>query len=90
MFLNLDKGEEDFKSLILKDKKKKKRPMGVLNLGRRFIEPMKHVSELVTLSRARDNRDGEPGEEDHNTRESEEDEPDYSEEKYPPAEDRYK
>ena len=58
MFLNLAKGQEDLKALILKDKKKKKRPVGVLNLGRRFKGPVKPVSELATPSRDRDNQDG--------------------------------
>ena len=44
MFLNLAKGQEDLKYLILKDKKKKKRPVGVLNLGRRFKGPVKQVA----------------------------------------------
>ena len=54
MFLNLAKGQEDLKALILKDKKKKKRPVGVLNLGRSFKGPVKHVSELATPSRERE------------------------------------
>ena len=72
------------------DKKKKKRSVGVLNLGRRFKGPVKQVSELVTPSRERDNQEGDPREEYHSTREYEEDEPDYSEEQYPPADNKYK
>ena len=45
-FLNLAKGQEDLEALILKDKKKKKRPVGVLNMGRRFKGPVRQVSEL--------------------------------------------
>ena len=51
MFLNLAKGQEDLKALILKDKKKKKRPMGVLNMGRRFKGLVRQVSELATPSK---------------------------------------
>ena len=35
MFLSLAKGQEDLKTLILKEKKKKKK-VGILNMGRRF------------------------------------------------------
>ena len=55
MFLNLAKGYEDLKALILKDKKKKERPVGVLNMGRRFKGPVRQVLELATPSRERDN-----------------------------------
>ena len=54
MFLNLAKGQEDLKALILKDKNKKKRPVGVLNLGRSFKGPVRQVSELATPSRERE------------------------------------
>ena len=37
MFLSLAKGQEDLKTLILKEKKKKKK-VGILNMGRRFGE----------------------------------------------------
>ena len=40
MFLALAKGQEDLKALIIKYKKKKaKKPVGVLNIGRRFRGP---------------------------------------------------
>ena len=56
------------------------RSVGVLNMGRRFKGPVRQVSKLVTPSKERDNQEGEPREEDHSTRESEEDEADYTEE----------
>ena len=77
-------------ALILKDKKKKKRPVGVLNLGKRFKGPARQVSELATPSKERDNQEGDPREEDHSTRESEEDEADYTKEQYPSDDDKYK
>ena len=40
MFVAFAKGQEDLKALILKEKKKKK-TVGVLNLGRRFRRPLK-------------------------------------------------
>ena len=40
MFLALSKGQEDLEALILKDKKKKaKKSVGVLNMGRRLKGP---------------------------------------------------
>ena len=37
MFLTLEKGQEKLKTLLIKEKKKKaKKSIGVLNLGRRF------------------------------------------------------
>ena len=41
MFLALAKGQEDPKALMIKDKKKTKKTVGVLNMGRRFREPAK-------------------------------------------------
>ena len=85
------KGKEDLKTLLLKDKKKKTRKLvGVLNSGRKFRRSTEQALEFATPSTERDNQEGEPREEDHSTRESEEDEPDYSEEQYPPADDKYK
>ena len=41
MFISLAKGQEDLKALILKEKKKKKKAVGILNVGRRFGEQLK-------------------------------------------------
>ena len=65
MFLNLDKGQEDLKALILKDKKKKKRLVGVMNMGRRFKGPVRQVSEHANPSKEIDNQEVELKEEDH-------------------------
>ncbi|KAL5077582.1 hypothetical protein RYX36_016566 [Vicia faba] len=56
MFLALAKGQEDLKALILKDKKTKtKKPVGVLNMGRRFRGPVKRALEFITPSNEGDN-----------------------------------
>ena len=42
MIMDLAKGQEELKSLIVKDKTKKpRRTVGVVNLGRRFKGPLK-------------------------------------------------
>ena len=47
MFLNLAKGKEELKTLITKERKKKTRkPVGILKIGRRFRGPS---SELKTV-----------------------------------------
>ena len=89
MFLNLAKGQEDLKALVFKDKKKKKKPAGVVNLGRRIRGPVKRSLDFATTSEDRDNQDGEP-KEGENNHGYEEDEADYSEEQYPPVDDKYK
>ena len=49
MFLALAKGQEDLKTLIVKEKtKKEKKPTGVLNLGRRFRGPAKRALYFAT------------------------------------------
>ena len=78
MHLAMGKGQEDLKALLLKDKKKKsKKAAGILNLRRR----------PETLNLSTPPSIGANFEEDHNL---EIDEADYSEEKYPPADDKYK
>ena len=80
MFLALAKGQEDPKALILKDKKKKtKKPMGVLNMGRRFRGPAKQALDFATPSNEGDNQEEKTKEEDNNPG-TDEEEADYSEE----------
>ena len=51
MFLAMDKGKEDLKTILLKDKKKKsKKSVGVLNLGRRLRGPVKRALDLSPSS----------------------------------------
>ena len=86
MFITLAKGQEDLKALILKEKKKKKKAVGILNMGRRFGECLKRQVDLTSSSKEGENQKGEkdpsPTVSDNDT--------DYNDEKYPPAEDRYK
>ena len=90
MFLALAKGQDDLKDIMIKDKKKKmKKMVGVLNMGRRFREPAKRALEFATPSNKEEKQEEKPKEEDHNP-ESDEEEADYAEEKYPPADDKYK
>ena len=78
MFLAMAKGQEDLKALLLKEKKKKsKRSVGILNLRRR-----PKALYLSTPSNI-----GDSLEEDHNL-EIDEVKADYSEEQYPPADDK--
>ena len=85
MFISLAKGKEDLKALILKEKKKKKKT-GILNMGRRFWERLKHQTDLTFSSKEGENQEREkdpsPTVSNNDT--------DYNDEQYPPAEDRYK
>ena len=75
---------------MIKDKKNKaKKPVGILNLGRRFRGPAKRALDFTTSSGEGDNQEGK-NKEGNNNPESEEDEAGYSEEQYPPADDKYK
>ena len=87
MFISLAKGQEDLKTLILKEKKKKKKKkVGILNMGRRFGERLKHPNDPTSSSKDGENqemeKDPSPAVSDNDT--------DYDDEQYPPAEDRYK
>ena len=58
MFLALAKGQEDLKALMIKDKKKKtKKLVGVLSMGRRLREPAKKALEFETPSNEGDNHE---------------------------------
>ena len=88
MFVTLEKGQEDLKALILKEKKKKKR-VGALNMGRRFGGPLKQLVDVTSSSKEGENQKGQKREEDPSPEVSEND-TDYNDEQYPPAKDRYK
>ena len=51
MFISLAKGQEDLKALILKEKKKKKKDVDILNMGRRFGERLKRPTDLTSSSK---------------------------------------
>ena len=77
MFLTLAKGQEDLKTLLLKDKKKKtKKSVGVLNLGRILRGPVKRALDISTPSTEGVNKNKEG---DHSL-ESNEEKTDYAEE----------
>ena len=86
MFISLAKGQEDLKALILKEKKKKKKAVSILNMGMRFGERLKRQTNLTSSSKEGENQEEEkdpsPAVSDNDT--------DYNDEQYPPAEDRYK
>ena len=85
MFISLPKGQEDLTTLILKEKKKKKK-VSILSMGRRFVERIRQSADLTSSS-----KDGENQErtKDPSSAVSDND-ADYDDEQYPPAEDRYK
>ena len=59
MFLSLAKGQEDLNTLMTKDKKKKaKKLVGVMNLGRRFKGPARQTLDFATSSGEGDNQEG--------------------------------
>ena len=77
------KGKEDLKAFILKDKKKKKKAVGILNIGRRFGERLKRQNDLTSSSKEGENQEEEK---DHSPAVSDND-TDYNDEQYPPVED---
>ena len=71
MIMALAKGQEELKALIVKVKTKKPRKaVGVVNLGRRFKGPLRHVVELTSSSKEGDKQEGETREEEPSLRES--------------------
>ena len=97
MLLSLAKGQEELKALIIKEKKKKKKPIGIINIGRRFRGPAKQVKE-VEIPEDNDNEQDDNDESDKNkeninhgsVKYSVEEEEDYLDEQYPPADEKYK
>ena len=49
MFISLAKGLEDLKAHIMKEKKKKKKAVGILNMGRMFGERLKRQTDLTSV-----------------------------------------
>ena len=87
MFLAMTKGQEDLQTLLLKYKKRKtKKSVGVLNLGRRFRGPAEQALGFATPSTEGENQTKEGD----NNLGIDEDEADFSEEQYPLADDKYK
>ena len=46
LILNLSKGQEELKALLTKKKKKARKSIGVINMGRRFRGPVKQAKEI--------------------------------------------
>ena len=90
MFVALAKGQVDLKALVLKEKKKKK-IVGVLNMGRRFKGLLKQPVDLTSSSKEGENqeRERETREEDPSPEVSDNDTY-YNDEQYSPVEDIYK
>ena len=89
--MTLAKGQEDLKTLLIEEKKKKaKKSTGVLNLGRRFPGPARLTLDFATSSGEKDNQEGKGKEVTAHPESEEEEEEYYSEEQYPLADDKYK
>ena len=84
--MSLAKGQQDLKALILKERKKKKKRTVLFNTGRRFGNGLQNEVELTTLSVGKDS----PQERRVPSPVVSDNETDYDEEQYPPAEDKYK
>ena len=93
--MNLAKGQEDLKALLEKEKepeKKKNKRIGVATMGRRFEHQARRVLEFPSTSKegvGKGKGVAMPSESEAEEEEEEEDE-DYSEQQYPPADDKYK
>ena len=88
MFLALTKGQEELKTLLAKENKKKtKKPIGIVIMRRRFNGKARRTLDFATSSGEGDNQTQEVNKDPTS---AEEEEPDYSEEQYPPADDKYK
>ena len=62
MFLNLDKGKENLKTLILKEKKNKNKKKAVLlNMGNRFGNRLWQEADLSLSSKGGENQEEEKG-----------------------------
>ena len=87
LIMSLAKGQQDLKTLMLKEKKKKKKKRTILfNTGRRFMNRLQNEVDLTTSSGGKysqeERRAPSPVVSDNET--------DFDEDQYPPAEDRYK
>ena len=90
--MTLAKGQEDLKVLLEKNKEKNKKRPGVATFGRRFESNVRKVLEFPSMSdegAGKGKRTVVPSESEVEEEEEEEDE-DYSEQQYPPADDKYK
>ena len=61
MFLNLAKGHEDLKTLILKERNKKKKKVVLLNMGHKFGNRLRQEAHLSLSSKEEENQEEEKG-----------------------------
>ena len=87
--MTLAKGQEDLKTLLQKDKEKNKKRPGVVIMGRRFESNARKVLEFPSTSGEGAGKGKGVAGPSESEVEEEEDE-DYSEQQYPPADDKYK
>ncbi|XP_058783353.1 uncharacterized protein LOC131658035 [Vicia villosa] len=90
MILNLAKGQEELKALLTKKEKKAKKPVSVLNLGRRFRGPLRKVKEIEEEVEQEEGASGKTDQTSNNGsgKQDEEEEEYYDDEEYP--EDKYR
>ena len=89
MIVALAKGQEELKALIVKKNKKTKKTTIVAYMSRRFRGPPRRVVDLASSSKEGENQEVEAREEDPSPKEFD-NETDYNEEQYPPADEKYK
>ena len=91
MFLTVARGQEELKTLLIEEKKKKaNKKTGVLNLGRRFPGPARRTLNFATSSGEKYNQEGKGREVISQPEYEEEEEEDYSVEQYPSVDNKYK
>ena len=90
LLMTLAKGQEELKALLEKEReKKKKKRVGVATLGRRFEGQAKRVLDFPSTSEEGEGKGKGVAVPSKYEAEEEEDE-DYSEQQYPPTDDKYK
>ncbi|XP_058771946.1 uncharacterized protein LOC131645720 [Vicia villosa] len=91
LILSLAKGQEELKTLLTKNEKKTKKPVGVFNMGRRFRGPLKKAKEVDIPEETEqdDNVSGKADQKSNGSVKQDEDEEEYyDDEEYP--EDKYR
>ena len=87
LIMALAKGQEELKTLLAKEKKKKeKKPTGVVIMGRRFQGQTRRTLDIAITSDEREGKGKETAV--LSESEEEEEEEDYSEEQYPSTNDK--
>lgn len=89
MILNLSKGKEELKALLLEKKKKDKKPVSFINMGRRFKGRASRVKIEIPKSKEDETEDDSEDEKDNHIN-LEDDSEDSEDEQYPPEDDKYK